>query len=119
MPYTYPEFAEVTAIQQQGYRRYSLEILLKPPGNQTWLVIQKNPSKASAQVSDHTINRVLNYLHRNRERYKALKLIRKVVFLNLLPWYETFSRELRNRAHPLEDPENLKTLRMYLRKNTP
>ena len=114
MAYTYPEFASVTAIRQEEGRRYSMEIELDSTGSKTFVVIQKNPSRANAEVSDHTINRVLNYLYRNRGKYPCLQGIKKVVFLNLIPWYQTYSDLLVEKEKNLSDSENLRTIEAYL-----
>ena len=114
MAYTYPEFANVTAIHQEDGKRYSMEVELNSKGRKTLVVIQKNPSRANAEFSDHTINRVLNYLCLNRGNYACLEGLRKVVFLNLIPWYETYSDRLITRQEALSDPQNLKTIEAFL-----
>ena len=119
MAYIYPEFASVTAIHQEAGKRFSMEIELDTSGNRTWVVIQKNPSRADSVVSDHTINRVLNYLFRNREKYSCLQGIGRVVFLNLIPLYETYSDRLAKKEEVLDDPENLKTIEAYLSTGSP
>ena len=119
MVYRYPEFADVKSIHQKKGRRYSMEIEYSAGGSKTLVVIQKNPSRANADVSDHTINRVLNYLYRNRGKYSCLKEIRKVVFLNLIPWYETYSDRLVRMQKELDDPENLQTIEAWLSTGNP
>lgn len=119
MPHTYPEFARVSSIEQQDGKRYSLQISLVSGGTDVLVVIQKNPSKADRRISDHTINRVLNYIERNRGTCGPLKSVGRVVFLNLIPWYETRSRLLANRAKALVDPENLAVIRRFLDPGSP
>ena len=119
MAYTYPQFARVSSIRQEVGKRYSMEIDFDSEGSQTWVVIQKNPSRADSRVSDHTINRVLNYLYRSREKYPCLQRVGRVVFLNLIPLYETYSDRLAKKDKVLEDPENLKTIEAYLSKGSP
>jgi len=119
MAYTYPEFANVTRIHQEAGRRYSMEIELNPGGSKTFIVIQKNPSRANAEVSDHTINRVLNYLYRNQGKYASLEGLQKVVFLNLIPWYETYSDRLAEKQTELSDPKNLHTIEASLSSGNP
>jgi hypothetical protein len=119
MPYLYPDFASVAAIRQEVSKRLSLEIILNTPGEVTWLIIQKNPSKANEAISDHTINRVLNYLFLNRNRYKVLESVGRVVFLNLIPLYETYSSRLAHRNAPLEDIQNLRIIDTYLQPGSP
>ena len=119
MAYTYPEFARVQSIQQERGKRYSVGIDLDSGGSRTLVVIQKNPSRANAEVSDHTINRVLNYLHRNQEKYACLQGIQKVVFLNLIPWYQTYSDRLVENQKELSDPRNFGTIEAFLRTSDP
>lgn len=119
MAYTYPDFATLINVRQEPGRRYSMEIEVDPGGSKTFVVIQKNPSRANAGVSDHTINRVLNYLYRNRACYDCLKGIQHVVFLNLIPWYETYSDRLAAKGALLEDPRNLDVIKAFLSAGNP
>lgn len=119
MAYTYPEFATLVRIHQEPGKRYSMVIEVDPGGSKTFVVIQKNPSRANAEVSDHTINRVLNYLYRNRGSHEYLKGIQRVVFLNLIPWYETYSHRLAERGAVLEDPQNLGAIKSFLSPGDP
>lgn len=119
MAYTYPEFAKVLSIRQESGKRYSMDIELHSAGKQTWVVIQKNPSRANAEVSDHTINRVLNYLYRNRGKYPCLQGIGRVIFLNLIPWYETYSDRLVKKEKQLYDHGNLSTIAAHLSSGDP
>lgn len=114
MPYRYPEFAHIRSIQEGNGKRYCLEVSWEAGGEDCLLVIQKNPSRAGAQYSDHTINRVLNYIHRNHNRYFVLKEVGTVVFLNLIPWYETYSSRLARHGGTLEDRDNLEIIAKYL-----
>ncbi|MEJ2583882.1 MAG: DUF1643 domain-containing protein [Robiginitalea sp.] len=119
MAYTYPEFASVRSIRQEAGKRYRMDIEIGPEGDDTFVVIQKNPSRANAEVSDHTINRVLNYLYHNREKYACLQGIGKVVFLNLIPWYETYSDRLVKRDKVLSDSKNLRVIEACLSTGSP
>ena len=119
MAYLYPDFARVADIRQQGDKRYSLHIELSQGGRDTLVVIQKNPSRAGQKASDHTINRVLNYVDRNRGKYPVLSGVGQVIFLNLIPWYETYSSRLSGREAPLKDPENMEFVGQYLEKGHP
>ena len=110
MPHAYPDFARVLDIDEHECRRYSLEIAFGASGGGALMVIQKNPSRAGAQVSDHTVNRVLRYLHHHRGETPWLHTIGKVVFLNLIPWYETYSENLLRIPQALADPRNLRTI---------
>lgn len=119
MPYKYPPFARVTEVVQDTGRRYRLEVEMDTPGDTSWIVIQKNPSRADPRVSDHTVNRVLHYLWRNREKYPCLSGIGRVVFLNLIPWQETYSHRLAKKWKGLPDPRNLQTIAACLGTGSP
>jgi hypothetical protein len=119
MPYTYPEFAWVIRSEEVPGKRYSLEVGLEEGGEGTCLVIQKNPSKANGHLSDHTINRVLNYIYRNRDRYAVLENVGKVVYLNLIPLYETFSNRLVYKKELAADPVNTRVIFRYLQEGAP
>lgn len=61
--------------------RYSLSIPFKPNGkSKSALIILKNPSKATKEISDHTINNVLKYCNQNYS---------EVCIMNLFPCYST------------------------------
>lgn len=113
MTHSYPDFARVAAIDQNEGKRYSLEIALEGPGGDPLLVIQKNPSRADAKVSDHTINRVLRYLHHHRRQIPWLRNTGRVVFLNLIPWHETYSENLARIPQGLSDPGNLRAIARF------
>lgn len=119
MTHNYPDFARVTAIGQEDGKRYSLEIALQGQGGDPLMVIQKNPSRADAMISDHTINRVLRYLHRQRGQVPWLGAIGTVVFLNLIPWYETYSENLLHIPQGVADPANLEAIEGYASKGGP
>lgn len=115
MPYTYPDFVTHIAIDEAPGKRLSLTISLKGRGRKTLLVLQKNPSRANAGISDHTVNRVVNYCHRNRKLYPELREIGNLVFLNLIPFYLTDSRKLHRLPYNVVDPENLKVVEAAIR----
>lgn len=119
MPYKYPPFARVTEVVQDTGRRYRLEVEMDTPGDTPCIVIQKNPSRANPLVSDHTVNRVLNYLWRNRGRYPCLGGIGRVVFLNLIPWQETYSHRLVEKWAGQPDETNLRTIQERLGTGSP
>lgn len=119
MAYVYPGFVRnISALGAEG-KRYSLEAELDLSVSGTCLVIQKNPSKANQGYSDHTINRVLNYIDRNRKQYSVLHQVGKIVFLNLIPWYETYSDKLVLKKEVLIDPENTEFITRYLTSRNP
>lgn len=66
--------------------RYLLRIPLKNSGNKKVLVVMKNPSKANAEISDLTINRVLTFC--NNEGYSEVSI------MNLFAYYSTNSGKI-------------------------
>jgi len=115
MTLNYPKVVDTNKItidekQINGNRfRYSLTIPLKNKGSQTLLVVMMNPSKATKEQSDSTINRVIRYVTKNRLGYSQISVV------NLYPIYETFSRCLQN--YEDEEKENLDTIKILLQKS--
>jgi len=78
MTLNYPKVVDTNKItidekQINGNRfRYSLTIPLKNKGSQTLLVVMMNPSKATKEQSDSTINRVIRYVTKNRLGYSQI-----------------------------------------------
>lgn len=86
-------------------KRYLLTLDIKgeKKGNETYLVILKNPSRAGEEVisiSDCTINRVGEYFYQN------LRHVKEVIIMNLFPVYETNSEKLLDRKNELIDQMN-------------
>ena len=69
--------------------RYSLKIPLESTGSCSVLVIMMNPAEANADISDATINRLLNYIQRSHKSYGT------VTVANLYPLYEPSSSNLK------------------------
>ncbi|WP_445382892.1 DUF1643 domain-containing protein [Robiginitalea sp. IMCC43444] len=115
MPYTYPDFVTRIQIDEVPNKRLALQIGLKGTGKKKLLVIQKNPSRANSHISDHTVNRVLNYCNRNRDLYPQLKEVGNLEFLNLIPYYLTDSRKLRKLPFKIVDEENLKRVELAIK----
>jgi len=62
--------------------RFTISIPFKnPSGNNTALVIMKNPSKANKSVSDRTINSLINKCY--SENYSS------IIVMNIFPYYST------------------------------
>jgi hypothetical protein len=87
----YPDFVQhpVIIVLSRKYQnsRLKLEVNFKR-GGERLVVILKNPSKATKDCSDHTINNVLKYVEEN------LSSIGCVVIYNLFIPYETYSNKL-------------------------
>lgn len=61
--------------------RNLLEVPIKNASNKSVLVILKNPSKATKNESDYTVNKVIEYCKR--------KDYNKIYIMNLFPYYST------------------------------
>ena len=90
----YPTFVKnVYSKKQKGInRRLCLTIILKNNNSDIASVIMMNPSKATKNESDSTINRVINYISKN----PSLQNIGTIKILNLYTIYETYSSSLVN-----------------------
>jgi len=74
------------------------------------LVILKNPSKATKEISDKTIFTVTTYVHKNKKAYPQLKNIGTIIILNLIPFYQTDSKLLATSNLKIIDNENVETI---------
>ncbi len=112
--YKYPEFIKAKKYWQLNGKRYFLELEFEKRRSESIVVILKNPSKATDEYSDHTVNRVSNYIYQNRDNYDVLRNVGKVIILNLTPFYETYSHKLKDLTETLIEKLNLATLEEYL-----
>lgn len=104
-----------TIIDKKAKKRYVLEIRIKTirKGNDRWLVILKNPSRAgekNIEYSDKTVNNVCEYFN------KRMKKVSTVVIMNLFPVYETYSQRLKDLRKGLIDKKNKKLLKNEINK---
>jgi len=113
----YPDFIIVKRYLQQNGKRYFLELEFDNDKPGSIVVILKNPSKATDKYSDHTVNRVSNFIYKNRRNYDMLRDIGKVVILNLTPFYETESHKLKNLTETIIENKNLMTIDKYLQQH--
>lgn len=86
--------------------RYSLTAPFHREGGKSVLVVMMNPSKATAQVSDNTINNVLTRIHNECTE------VSKVTITNLYPLYETCSEKLQN--HKVKSKINFEKMRRLM-----
>ena len=95
---TYPPIVEGKRISNADMKlkcRYSLKIKLKKNGNESIIVILKNPSKADEDKSDYTVNRVISYIYNCKtDSNSILNNISSIIILNLFPIYEPKSNKL-------------------------
>lgn len=71
----------------------------------------KNPSRATLEVSDKTVSNVCNYIVLNKNNRDELKDIGKIIILKLIPFYETYSKELICLKEQIIDQENLEVIK--------
>ncbi|QOJ28002.1 MAG: DUF1643 domain-containing protein [Ignavibacteriales bacterium] len=112
--YLHPEFVlRPVALKRTETRRYWLRMRFDTGGEKTVVVILKNPSRATGEVSDKTVFNVANYIYKNSRTNPVLKGAGSVVILNLIPAYETYSERLKERNEALADNENLRYIKKF------
>lgn len=70
--------------------RYLLYVPFRPQPTRTLLVIGKNPSAATADKSDHTVNQIIRYVRESGQ----LDGVEQIIVANLYAYYGTSSRDL-------------------------
>jgi len=113
--YKHPEFVTTTADRRivEQNKRLWLTLTIDETKKDSIIVILKNPSRATKDISDKTVSTVTKYIYNNRSKYKQLKNIGTVIILNLIPFYETYSEKLAASESGIIDKENLKTIRVF------
>ena len=113
--YKHPEFVTTTADRRiiEQNKRLWLTLTIDETKNESIIVILKNPSRATKDISDKTVFTVTKYIYNNRSKYKQLKDIGTVIILNLIPFYETYSEKLVANSSGIIDRENLKTIQEF------
>lgn len=106
MAYKYKSYVHVCEIEVDEYENCRFLIAYNLDGgnkSKKALVIMKNPSKANHDISDQTINNVLEYMH--------VFKYSKVYIMNLIPKYGTECKlikdDLSNKQDILEKNDNL------------
>ncbi|MBU5637508.1 DUF1643 domain-containing protein [Geomonas sp. Red69] len=92
--YKYPSYVknvEPLGVGGDPCRRLCLTINLDRRGSKQALFIMMNPSKATATVSDKTINAIIKYTY---EKCDDLREVSKIIVFNLYAVYETASGNL-------------------------
>lgn len=113
----YPDFITEKKYFQENGKRYFLELEFDKNKSQSVVIILKNPSKATDEFSDHTVNRVSNYIFQNRQKYDVFSRVGKIIILNLTPIYETVSSKLKDLTDSIVEKRNLKIVDEYLKNN--
>ena len=91
-------------------KRYALYLELDNSASEPLLVILKNPSRATTQISDKTVYNVSNYIYKNHNKHEALKSIGSISIVNLMPHYQTHSHLLQKQSKTLVDSKNFETI---------
>jgi hypothetical protein len=94
-------------------KRYWLELTINKDCTENIIVIMKNPSRATLEVSDKTVFNLCKYIFLNKNNKAELKNIGKIIILNLIPFYETYSKELIALKDKIVDSVNVETIRKY------
>ncbi len=115
--YKYPAFVQEVTLLNDKEKRYWLNLTIDTAEKENIIVILKNPSRANKEISDKTVYNVSNYIYRNQNRYQELKNIGNITILNLIPYYQTYSEKLIELKEAIIDPENLKTINNFTKKN--
>ena len=111
--YRYPEFVNSITLNATKDKRYWLRLGIDKNKEEDIVVILKNPSRANDKVSDKTVFNVCNYIYRNQKTYSALKNIRSIIILNLIPYYQTDSKKLQSWKEVVIDFQNLETIKSF------
>ena len=107
--YKHPNFVLETSDKriESENKRLWLSLLIDKYAKESLLVILKNPSRATKNISDKTVFTVTNYVHKNRNKYSALKNIGTITIINLIPFYETYANQLVILGTKIIDKQNL------------
>jgi len=116
--YRHPDFVTKVDAKKTDTKRYWLTLEIDKTKKEKIIVILKNPSRATKDISDKTVFNVTNYVYKNRNTNKLLKNIGTIVILNLIPNYETYSEKLQHLENSILDKKNLETINEFSSKNT-
>lgn len=110
--YKHPDFVVKTADKriESENKRLWLSLTIDNELKESIVVILKNPSRATKEISDKTVFNITNYIFKNRNKFKPLNNIGNIIIVNLIPFYETYSELLANKNIKIVDKENLKTI---------
>ncbi|MES2804061.1 MAG: DUF1643 domain-containing protein [Bacteroidota bacterium] len=116
--YKHPDFIVDKSYNRTDKKRFWLELTLNKECTENIIVIMKNPSRATLEVSDKTVFNVCNYIFKNKNGSEELKNVGKIIILNLIPLYETYSKELVALKDKIIDFENLDVIKSYAAKDS-
>ncbi|MBK7445949.1 MAG: DUF1643 domain-containing protein [Ignavibacteria bacterium] len=117
--YKHPPFVIATSDKRikSENKRLWLSITTDKNLKDTVLVILKNPSRATKDISDKTVYNVTSFIYKNSKKFKQLKNTGEIVILNLIPFYETYSALLAKSDINIIDTENLRTIKNFSSKH--
>lgn len=115
--YRHPEFVTKTKDKRVPDKRFWLKLTIDENKKENIVVILKNPSRATKDISDKTIFTVTNYIYKNSKNYSALKNVGTIIVLNLIPLYETYSENLQLISDRIIDKTNLKWIDRFCSEN--
>lgn len=111
--YKHPSFIIETADKriEEENKRLWLSLKIDNESHESIIVILKNPSRATKDISDKTVYNVVSYIYRNKNRFDYISNIGKIIITNLIPYYETYSDLLANSQLNVIDTENIVLIR--------
>lgn len=77
------------------------------------IILLKNPSRTTKNISDKTVFTVTNYINKNQDPFNELKNIGTVMILNFIPFYKAYSGQLVNSKNFFFHKENLETIKYF------
>lgn len=116
--YKHQDFIVNKKYDRTDKKRFWLELTLNDDCTENIIIIMKNPSRATLEVSDKTVFNVCNYIFLNKNDRAELKNIGKIIILNLIPFYETYSKELITLKDKIIDTANLKVIKKFTSNNS-
>jgi hypothetical protein len=117
--YKHPSFIIETQDKriEKENKRLWLSLCMDKDAKESLLVILKNPSRATKEISDKTVFNVTNYVYKNRFKYSAFKNIGTIILINLIPFYETYAHQLVTLGNKIIDNQNSKTIKALTSKH--
>lgn len=109
--YIYPNFVKKIELNKTDNKRFWLKLLIDESKTESIIVVLKNPSRADEMVSDKTVYNVLNYIYRNRNKYDVFSNVKSIIILNLIPHYQTYSKELKSLKSEIVCQDNLDAIK--------
>lgn len=109
--YKYPGFVQNVELEKTVDKRFWLKLTIDETKKESIVVVLKNPSRADKTVSDKTVYNVSSYIYKNQDNYDVLKGVGSVIILNLIPHYQTYSKELKSLKSEIVCQDNLDTIK--------